>query len=232
LILQKLLDTFIGANDVSQLTKLVNIFDEDFDSEIERIVGDNARADAILSASTAIINERMESNPAYYEKIAVRIQEILDKYKDGRLSEEEKLKHAKDIRSMLMSENNENKNNYPDSIKNNKCAMAFYDNIGLYINEKTNESNHNTELVAEPKAIYGEIKKEKNITENIAIKLNEIFKEVSKKPDWVNNSDVKNQIEGQIEDILWDLEDKYNIQFEDAEAIIGRIRNIGINNYS
>jgi type I restriction enzyme R subunit len=230
--MQKLLDTFIGANDVSQLTKLVNIFDEDFDSEIERIVGDNARADAILSASTAIINERMESNPAYYEKIAVRIQEILDKYKDGRLSEEEKLKHAKDIRSMLMSENNENKNNYPDSIKNNKCAMAFYDNIGLYINEKTNESNHNTELVAEPKAIYGEIKKEKNITENIAIKLNEIFKEVSKKPDWVNNSDVKNQIEGQIEDILWDLEDKYNIQFEDAEAIIGRIRNIGINNYS
>ena len=93
--MQKLLDTFIGANDVSQLTKLVNIFDEDFDSEIERIVGDNARADAILSASTAIINERMESNPAYYEKIAVRIQEILDKYKDSRLSEEEKLKHAK-----------------------------------------------------------------------------------------------------------------------------------------
>jgi REP element-mobilizing transposase RayT len=133
----------------------------------------------------------MESNPAYYEKIAVRIQEILDKYKDSRLSEEEKLKHAKDIRSMLMSENNENKNNYPDSIKNNKCAMAFYDNIGLYINEKTNESNHNTELVTEPKAIYGEIKKEKNITENIAIKLNEIFKEVFKK-----NPEVKKKLWG------------------------------------
>lgn len=230
--MQKLLDTFIGANDVSQLTKLVNIFDEDFDSEIERIVGNNARADAILSASTATINERMESNPAYYEKLAVRIQEILEKYKDNRLSEEEKLKHAKDIRSLLVSENSNEKSNYPESIKNNKCAMAFYDNISLYINEKTNESNHNTELVAEPKAIYGEIKKEKNITESIAIKLDEIFKEVSKKPDWVNNSDVKNQIEGQIEDILWDLEDKNNIQFEDTEAIIGRIRNIGINNYS
>ena len=230
--MQKLLDTFISANDTEQLTKLVNIFDEDFDSEIERIEGTNARADSILSASTATINERMESNPAYYEKLAVRIQEILEKYKDNRLSEEEKLKHAKDIRSLLVSQNSNEKSNYPDSIKSNKCAMAFYDNIGLYINDKTNESNYSTELVAEPKAIYGEIKKEKNITESIAIKLDEIFKEVSKKPDWVNNSDVKNQIEGQIEDILWDLEDKNNIQFEDTEAIIGRIRNIGINNYS
>ena len=230
--MQKLLDTFISANDTEQLTKLVNIFDEDFDSEIERIEGTNARADSILSASTATINERMESNPAYYEKLAVRIQEILEKYKDNRLSEEEKLKHAKDIRSLLVSKNSNEKSNYPNSIKNNKCAMAFYDNIGLYINDKTNESNYSTELVAEAKAIYGEIKKEKNITESIAIKLDEIFKEVSKKPDWVNNSDVKNQIEGQIEDILWDLEDKNNIQFVDTEAIIGRIRNIGINNYS
>ena len=34
--MQKLLDTFISANDTEQLTKLVNIFDEDFYSEIER----------------------------------------------------------------------------------------------------------------------------------------------------------------------------------------------------
>ena len=34
--------------------------------------------------------------------------------------------------------------------------------ILVYISmKKTNESNHNTELVAEPKAIYGEIKKKK-----------------------------------------------------------------------
>lgn len=210
--MQKLLDTFIGANDVSQLTKLVNIFDEDFDSEIERIVGDNARADVILSASTATINERMESNPAYYEKLAVRIQEILEKYKNNRLSEEEKLKHAKDIRSMLMSDNNENKNSYPQTIKNNKCAIAFYDNLAEFLNPVINNKSE--------------------VLEEVVLKINEIFKDVSKKPDWVNNSDVKNQIEGQIEDILWNLEDEYNTQFENSEEIIGRIRNIGINNYS
>ncbi|KAB7887611.1 type I restriction endonuclease subunit R [Poseidonibacter ostreae] len=209
--MQKLLDTFISADDVNQLTKLVNIFDEDFDSEIERIVGDNARADAILSASTATINEKMESNPAYYEKLAARIQEILEEYKDSRLSEEEKLKHAKDIRSLLMSKNTTEKNNYPESIRNNKCAIAFYDNLGEFISG---------------------LIKEDDVLEEIVIKVNNIFNEVSKKPDWTNNSDVTNQIEGQIEDILWDLEDEYKIQFENTDEIIGRIRNLGINNYS
>jgi len=209
--MQKLLDTFISADDVNQLTKLVNIFDEDFDSEIERIVGDNARADAILSASTATINEKMESNPAYYEKLAARIQEILEEYKDSRLSEEEKLKHAKDIRSLLMSQNTTEKNNYPESIRNNKCAIAFYDNLGEFISGLIKESD---------------------VLEEVVLKVNKIFNEVSKKPDWINNSDVTNQIEGQIEDILWDLEDEYDIQFENSDEIIGRIRNIGINNYS
>jgi type I restriction enzyme R subunit len=230
--MQKLLDTFIGANDVDQLTKLVNIFDEDFDSEIERIVGDNARADAILSASTAIVTEKMESNPAYYEKISKRIQEILQEYKDNRLTEEEKLKHAKDIRSLLMADSNENKSNYPDTIKNNKSAIAFYDNIAEFINKAINNSDHETSVVAQPKPVYGKVEEEKDIVEIVALKLNTIFKDVSKKPDWVNNSDVKNQIEGQIEDILWDSEDEYGAEFENSEEIIGRIRNIGINNYS
>jgi len=47
--MQKLLDTFISADEVNQLTKLVNIFDEEFEKELERVVGDNARADSILS---------------------------------------------------------------------------------------------------------------------------------------------------------------------------------------
>ena len=114
--MQKLLDTFISADEVNQLTNLVNIFDEGFEKELERVVGDNARADAILSATTSVINEKMESNPAYYEKLSLRIKEIIEEYKGKRLSEEEKLKEAKDIRAILMSENKEAENAYPKHI--------------------------------------------------------------------------------------------------------------------
>jgi type I restriction enzyme R subunit len=211
--MQKLLDTFISADEVNQLTKLVNIFDDSFEAEIERVVGDNARADAILSATTSAILEKMESNPAYYEKLSLRIKEIIQQYKDKRLTQEEKLKQAKDIRDMMKDVNEQKAQSYPTELKNNKFSRAIYDNI---------------------KEDFEKLFK--NNSEDIIIKfstsVDNIFNEISKKPDWQNNSDVKNQIEGNIEDMLWDLEDENNVTFEDDIDIIAKIRNIGINNYS
>ena len=210
--MQKLLDTFISAEDVHQLTKLVNIFDADFESEIDRIVGDNAKADTILSAVSATITEKMDSNPAYYEKLSLKIKEIIEAYKNDRLSDEEKLKNAKDVRKMLLSQENQESENYPESIKDNRCARAIFDNI------------------ADEFKFLGD--KSSGVIESISISFDNIFKEASKKPEWANNSDVTNQIDGQIADILWDLEDEYNIKFENLDEIIIRVRNIGINNYS
>ena len=211
--MQKLLDTFISAEDVHQLTKLVNIFDEDFETEIERIVGDNARADTILSALSATITEKMDSNPAYYEKLSLRIKEIIEAYKNDRLSDEEKLKDAKDIRNLLIAKDVEIDDNYPESIKHNKCARAIFDNMSDEFNK-----------------LLGSLSEE--ILESVSISFNDIFKSQSKKPDWVNNTNVTNQIDGQIEEILWELEDKYSISFENTDEIIARVRSIGINNYS
>ncbi|NOX14999.1 MAG: type I restriction endonuclease subunit R [Epsilonproteobacteria bacterium] len=211
--MQKLLDTFISAEDVHQLTKLVNIFDEDFESEIERIVGDNARADTILSALSATITEKMDSNPAYYEKLSLRIKEIIQEHKNNRLTDEEKLKNAKDVRDMLLAKDDTQNENYPETIKYNKCAIAIYDNIADEFNE-----------------LLGDRAEE--VLEKLSISFDDIFKESSKKPDWANNSDVTNQIDGQIEDILWELEDEYSVKFGNIDEIIARVRSIGINNYS
>ncbi|MEA3552919.1 MAG: type I restriction endonuclease subunit R, partial [Campylobacterota bacterium] len=237
--MQKLLDTFISADDVDQLTKLVNIFDEDFESEIERVIGDNARADVILSASISTITESLESDPAYYEKLSLRIKEIIEAYKDNRLSDEEKLKNAKDIRNLLISDNTNDKENYPEEIKNSQSAIAFYNNIGKYLDDAINNNDYsiyNTDMVADVKPSYGAREEESEKDEDIIIKtivrINDTFKEVSKKPDWVNNTDVTNQIDGQIEDILWDLEDKYSINFDNIDEIVAKVRSIGISNYS
>lgn len=211
--MQKLLDTFISAEDVHQLTKLVNIFDEDFETEVEKMVGDNARADTILSALSATITEKMDSNPAYYEKLSLRIKEIIEAYKNNRLSDEEKLKNAKDIRSLLMAKDVETDENYPESIKHNKCARAIFDNMTDEFNELLGTSSE-------------------EVLEKVSISFSDIFKESSKKPDWVNNTDVTNQIDGQIEDILWGLEDEHSISFNNIDEIIARVRSIGINNYS
>ncbi len=206
--MQKLLDTFISANEVNQLTKRVNIFDAEFEAELERVVGDNARADAILSASTATITERMESNPAYYEKLSLRIKAIIEEYKDKRLTEEEKLKHAKEIRTLLLSEDSSEDQEYPDTIKHNKQAKAFYDNLLDRFDQVP----------------------EKLLIETVG-SIADIFEEASKKPDWKNNSDMCKHIEGQIEELFWDIEDHYDMKFEQSEALLAQIQSLGVNNY-
>ncbi len=204
--MQKLLDTFISAQEVNQLTKLVNIFDESFEEEIERVVGDNARADAILSACTATITEKKESNPAYYEKLSNRIKEIIDEYLDKRLTQEQKLQYAKEIRASLLSQKTDGDDRYPEVIRNNFPAKALYDNLEKYFEDT------------------------KLLTDTV-LQIDTIFQEISKKPDWNNNSDVKKLIDGKLDDIFWAIEDDYGLKFEDIDELLYVIRNIGVNNY-
>jgi type I restriction enzyme R subunit len=228
--MQKLLDTFISADEVNQLTKLVNIFDEEFEAEIERVVGDNARADAILSATTAVITEKRESNPAYYDKLSKRIQEIIEEYKAKRLTEEEKLKHAKEIRQILLEGEGEETNSYPQSIQHNIPARAFYDNLEEKFAEAMNRVDERI-LVAEAPLAYGNKPQEDLLTQTV-LKIADIFKEASKKPDWKNNRDMRNRIEGQIEDLFWEMEDTYGVKFDESDALLATIQQIGINNYA
>ena len=223
--MQKLLDTFISADEVNQLTKLVNIFDEEFEKEIERVVGDNARADSILSATTAIITEKRESNPAYYDKLSKRIQEIIEEYKQKRLTEEEKLKHAKEIRDLLLKDEVEEESNYPESIKHNTHARAFYDNLAEDFIEAMKSVDERI-LVAEIPS-----KEHEDLLTQTVMKIIEIFQEASKKPDWKNNSDMRNKIEGQIDDLFWEMEDNYGLKFSNSDELLATIQLIGVNNY-
>jgi type I restriction enzyme R subunit len=204
--MQKLLDTFISSDEVNQLTKLVNIFDESFEAEIERVVGDNARADAILSACTATITEKKESNPAYYEKLSKRIEEIIEEYKDKRLTEEQKLQYAKDIRELLLNQKTDEDDTYPQAIRGNIQTKAFYDNLQ-------------------------DVLVDKELLTDTVLKIDAIFKEVSKKPDWKHNNDVKNLIDGRLDDIFWALEDNHGLKFEAIDTLLATIRSIGVNNY-
>lgn len=229
--MQKLLDTFISAGEVNQLTKLVNIFDEEFETELERVVGDNARADTILSATSKVVTERREQNPAYFDKLSKRIQQIIDEYKEGRLSEEEKLKHAKDIRAMLMQQDGESAESYPDAVRNKPTVRSFYDNLKTSFNAAKGASAYG-DRVAEPKPSYGSTSGEEDVLATFVLSVDALFREAAKKPDWEYNNDVKNALDQQIDDMLWELESKYGYKFKDLDAIIERTRSIGISNYA
>jgi len=210
--MQKLLDTFIAAKEVNELTKLVNIFESEFDEEVKRVEGKNAKADTILSAVSAVISEKMESNPAFYKSIAKQIEDIINEYKAKRLSDEEKLVKANQLKDLLTKQTGQNQNTYPEEFENKKSLIAIYENL--------------LDILSDIESVDIE-----QISKTLSLKFNAIYQENSKKPEWHKNKDVENAITSSMEDILWDIEDDYGIAIEDKEKIYQIIRGIGISFY-
>ena len=211
--MQKLLDTYVSAKEVNELTKLVNIFETEFDDEVQRIEGKNAKADTIISAVSAVVKEKMDSNPAFYKSIAQQIQDIIDEYKAKRLSEEEKLAKAKLLKDLITGALKPNEDRYPKEFNGKKILFAIYDNL--------------LDILGDVGLMDVE-----TVAKNLSLKFYEIYEKASKKPEWHKNKDVENEITSQMEDALWEIEDEYDVSIDEKEKIYQTIRGIGISFYA
>ena len=211
--MQKLLDTYVNAQGVNELTKLVNIFETEFDDEVQRVEGKNAKADTIISAVSAVVKEKMDSNPAFYKSIAQQIQDIIDEYKAKRLSEEEKLTKAKLLKDLITGALKPNEDRYPKEFNANKILFAIFDNL--------------LDILGDVGLMDVE-----TVAKNLSLKFYEIYEKASKKPEWHKNKDVENEITSQMEDALWDVEDEYGVSIDEKEKIYQTIRGIGISFYA
>lgn len=210
--MQKLLDTFVNAKGMNEITKLVNIFQTEFDNEVQRVEGKSAKADTILSAVSAVVKEKMESNPAFYKSISQQIEDVINEYKNKRLNDEEKLAKANQLKELITGVTKVNEENYPKEFANKKVLFAIYDNLNDLLSDI-------------------EIPNFEQLIKDTSLKFDDIYEKASKKPEWHKNSDVERDITNAMEDILWDIEDEYDISIEDKEKLYQTIRGIGISFY-
>ena len=110
-----------------------------------------------------------------------------------------------------MSKPNEDK--YPKEFENKKTLIAIYDNL--------------SDILGNLEVVDFEL-----IVKNLTLKFDEIYLGASKKPEWHKNKDVENEITSAMEDVLWDIEDEYDISIENKEKIYQTIRGIGISFYA
>ncbi len=73
---KRLLDSRIDAS-VRVLMTPVSILDQDFEQKIGRLPHDEARASLMEHALKAQINERVEENPAFYERLSEALERII-----------------------------------------------------------------------------------------------------------------------------------------------------------
>ena len=204
--MRKLLDTFIGADEAILLTPLVDIFDRKFDNEIKKESNLNAKAQSIASAISAAISDKFDANPAFYDSISNELEKILDEYKNQRISQEEKLNMILALKDKITS--SVSTKTYPPEIKGSIPLEAFYDNL------------------------FEELNLDDESTIKLAIKVDEIYKNVKMRPEWQNNIEVQKEINFKITELLWNIEDAFDIKFENTEKILEILRKIGIYHYA
>lgn len=220
--MQKLLDSFVNANEINTLGAIPNIFDDDFEKQVSHLLGvENlrARADSLLSAISSAIQEKVETNPAFYKSLAAQIEKILQDYKNKRINDEQKLNLARQTHEKLLQQTINAKESYPKEIAQKDSLIAFYDNLcELFGGVLKNLTKDEFE----------------KIIVNLSLKADELYMSFCKKPQWFDSIEVKNEVETKLEDSIWELEDKFGFHLSEDESdkIYKILRNIAVDKYA
>ncbi len=101
--MQKLMDNYIAAEEIIRITNPVDILDKkSFEAELNRLGSPRAKADAIRTRMTKSISTKWDENPLYYKKFSERIEEVLEAYKDKRISEKEYFERMNNIKKKII----------------------------------------------------------------------------------------------------------------------------------
>ena len=184
--IKKLLDTHIQASEVIQLNEPVNIFDENTFNQVKEAHGiyqaqtsTASRADTIAYATKRIVTERMEGDPAFYEKFSKLIQRVIEGFKSKRLSDLDYLNKVIDIRNKVVGKVHDG---IPEKLSDNEAAMAYFGVVKPFLKS--------TEEIEE-------------ITADTAIAIHAILEKYNKVHFW-DDEDAQKQAINEIDDYLYD----------------------------
>lgn len=206
---QKLIDKHITSDgDVLKITELVNIFNkEERQAELEKITGKAAKADHIASRTIRAINIRMNEDPVYYKKLSELIKRTIEDYHQQRISEAEYLARTTGFENDFF---NGKRDNVPSAIKDNPTAIAFYNLAMEELKDGLSAKPNKLDVAAELASSVDALVKE-NVFDNGYPVI-----------DWQKNEDIKGKMRIEIDDLLFELKMKYelDIGFEHIDQLI------------
>lgn len=187
--IKKLLDTHIQANEVIQLNKPVNIFDDRLFNQVKEERGIYnwktmaAKADAIAHATKRFITERVAEDPVFYEKFSNLIQQAIEDFRAKRLSDLDYLNKVTEIRNKVVTRQHDD---IPGKLSGNEDAMAYYGVLKSYFEQHYLGKEECEELSADT-----------------ALAIQDILNRYWKVQFW-DDEDAQKQVINEIDDYLYD----------------------------
>ena len=207
-LMQNLLDTHLSVARLKKITSPIDILNkDDFEKELEELGSLRSKADAIASRMTRSISEKRDENPAYYDSFSKRIRDALALYKEKVISEAEYLAKMRTI----MEDYHAGRStvSYPERIKNNVHAQAFF---GVLT------------------ALFDEVEDERITPDFVAEVSEEITKIVAShsQVDWTNNKTIHDRISQDIDDLFYKYEKEHGLKlsFDLIDKIIDNVKTV------
>lgn len=209
--LQKLIDNYISAEAVMQITSPIDILNvKSFEAELERMNSTRAKADMIRTQMTRSIDNKHSFNPAYYDKFSSLIKKTIEEYRSDRISDLEYLDAMKELLGKYQKGYGDE--DVPRELVGNGRALAFYGVLTQKLNEELGMNLGDDQIIAITKDM------EHIITKSIKV-------------DWKSNSEVHKIIDQEIEDYFYDYEKLSGvvIPLETVDAISNDVKTIAKN---
>ena len=212
-LMQNLLDTHLSVAGLKKITSPIDILNkDDFEKELEELGSLRSKADAIASRMTRSISEKRDENPAYYDSFSKRIRDALALYKEKVISEAEYLAKMRTI----MEDYHAGRStvSYPERIKNNVHAQAFF---GVLT------------------ALFDEVEDERITPDFVAEVSEEITKIVAShsQVDWTNNKTIHDRISQDIDDLFYKYEQEHGLKlsFDLIDKIIDNVKTVALRRF-
>lgn len=206
--IERLINLHVESDEVKVITKLVNIFDkENFQKEVDRVVGTAAKADTIASRTAKYISENMDSDPAFYKKFSQLIRETIEAYEQGRLSDNEYLERMLQFKEDVL---NHTDSELPTELEHSNVAKAYY-GIALESYKRLFAGQPVKEMALATTKAFDRIIRDAVIIDGAVI------------VDWQLKSDIIGRMKIDLEDELIDnIKRKYDLDFSfnDMDVII------------
>ena len=101
---RQLIADAVVADGIEILVKEVQLFSPEFDEKVEALESDDAKASEMEHAIRHEINVRVEENPAFYQSLRQRLEEIIEQRRLERLDAAQQLSLLNSLREELKGE--------------------------------------------------------------------------------------------------------------------------------
>jgi type I restriction enzyme R subunit len=183
---EKLLDTYIVADEVRPITELVNIFDEEaFAKTVDSKDSVGSRADTIAHATKRTIEEHWEEDPTFFKRFSELLRQAIEEFRLKRISDLEYLRRVRGVRDQIVKRDT---SALPESVRDDPLTRAFFGSIQEALKGLPDcGAQRSDEVSAEAaRQIVDIVQRHRRV-------------------DWAGDADVENAIKNDIDDYVFDV---------------------------